>query len=67
MSHTNINIRIKGRNKQEIAETEARIVQELDSFRTEKYMYFLFINALWMIITTVLLLYTGIITTRLNV
>ena len=47
-----------GKNSAEIAATEARVVEELEAFRTEKFMYFLFINALWMIVTSIILLYT---------
>ena len=47
-----------GKNSTEIAATEARVVEELEAFRTEKFMYFLFINALWMIVTSIILLYT---------
>ena len=49
---------ISGKNSTEIAATEARVVEELEAFRTEKFMYFLFINALWMIVTSIILLYT---------
>ena len=51
-------IDISGKNSTEIAATEARVVEELEAFRTEKFMYFLFINALWMIVTSIILLYT---------
>ena len=54
----NFDISIPGKNSTEIAATEARVVEELEAFRTEKFMYFLFINALWMIVTSIILLYT---------
>ena len=50
---------IKGKNKDEIKVIEKRVASELDAFRTEKFMYFLFINALWIIISSIVLMYTG--------
>ena len=51
---------MKGKNKDEIKVIEKRVASELDAFRTEKFMYFLFINALWIIISSIVLMYTGI-------
>ena len=50
---------MKGKNKDEIKVIEKRVASELDAFRTEKFMYFLFINALWIIISSIVLMYTG--------
>ena len=54
----------KGKNKDEIKVIEKRVASELDAFRTEKFMYFLFINALWIIISSIVLMYTGLFCTR---
>ena len=53
-----IGIKTRGKNKDEIKIIEKRVAEELDSFKTEKFMYFLFINALWIIISCVVLMYT---------
>ena len=53
-----IGIKTRGKNKEEIKVIEKRVAEELDSFKTEKFMYFLFINALWIIISCVVLMYT---------
>ena len=53
-----IGIKTRGKNKEEIKIIERKVAEELDSFKTEKFMYFLFINALWIIISCVVLMYT---------
>ena len=54
-----IGIKTKGKNQEEIKQIEKRVAAELDAFKTEKFMYFLFINVLWIIISCIVLMYTG--------
>ena len=53
-----IGIKTRGKNQDEIKIIEKKVAEELDSFKNEKFMYFLFINALWIIVSSVVLRYT---------
>ena len=56
-----IGIKIKGRNYEEIKELEADVAEGLTEFRDEKFMYYIFINILWMIVSMVLLMYSDLL------
>lgn len=56
-----IGIRIKGRNYEEIKELEQEVAEGLTDFRNEKFMYYIFINVLWMIVSLVLLMYSDLL------
>ena len=62
-----IGIKTKGKNQEEIKKIEKRVAAELDAFKTEKFMYFLFINVLWIIISCIVLMYTGLLKMRRKV
>ena len=56
-----IGIKTKGRNYEEIKEIEQKVADGLTDFRDEKFMYYIFINILWMIISLVLLMYSDLL------
>ena len=56
-----IGIKIKGRNYEEIKELEQEVAEGLTEFRNEKFMYYIFINVLWMIVSLVLLMYSDLL------
>ena len=56
-----IGIKTKGRNYEEIKEIEQKVADGLTEFRDEKFMYYIFINILWMVISLVLLMYSDLL------
>lgn len=53
-----IGIRTKGRDFQKIKEHEAWLAEEMGKFRDEKFMYYIFINVMWIIVSCVILKYS---------
>ena len=54
-----IGIQKKSINFKELQKIEAQLMVDLTAFRTEKFALYLFINTLWIIISTVVLKYTA--------
>ena len=53
-----IGIRNKGRDFQKIKEHEEWLAAEMSNFRDDKFMYYIFINVMWIIISLVILKYS---------
>ena len=53
-----IGIRNKGKNFVKIKEHEAWLADEMANFRDEKFMYYIFINIMWIIVSCVILKYS---------
>ena len=53
-----IGLRNKGRNFQKIKEHEEWLAGEMSNFRDEKFMYYIFINIMWIIISSIVLKYS---------
>ncbi|CBY40705.1 unnamed protein product, partial [Oikopleura dioica] len=53
-----IGIRNKGKNFVKIKEHEAWLADEMANFRDEKFMYYIFINVMWIIVSCVILKYS---------
>ena len=56
-----IGIKTKGRNHEEIKQKEQEVAEGLNDFRNEKFMYYIFVNILWMVVSLVLLMYSDLL------
>ena len=54
-----IGIRTKSKNFQQLKKDEEQLMKDLTAFRTEKFALYLFINTLWIIVSTIVLKYTS--------
>ena len=53
-----IGLRKNGKNFNKIKENEAQLVLDMADFRDEKFMYYIFINVMWIIVSCVILKYS---------
>ncbi|CAG5082997.1 Oidioi.mRNA.OKI2018_I69.PAR.g10253.t1.cds [Oikopleura dioica] len=53
-----IGIKKKGRNSKTVEKHENKLAEEMTKFKDEKFMYFIFINILWIIVSCTILKYS---------
>lgn len=54
-----IGIQKKSRHFEQLKQDEENLMKDLSDFRTEKFALYLFINTLWIIVSTIVLKYTS--------